>query len=116
MRNIKVNLPVCGEEVEVFAPSVKTFKAVSAEKTEIEQSIKLCAACANKTPAQIEELDIGAEFFGRLAAPDNENIALLGYVLHFSYSEILMMDIVDFSEFVSIALKILKAQSGALKA
>lgn len=58
MRNIKVNLPVCGEEVEVFAPSVKTFKAVSAEKTEIEQSIKLCASCANKTPAQIEELDI----------------------------------------------------------
>ncbi|WP_297895269.1 phage tail assembly protein [uncultured Campylobacter sp.] len=58
MRNIKVNLPICGEEIEVFAPSVKTFKAVSAEKTEIEQSIKLCAACANKTPAQIEELDI----------------------------------------------------------
>ena len=58
MRNIKVNLPVCGEEIEVLAPSVKTFKAVSAEKTEIEQSIKLCAACANKTPSWIEELDI----------------------------------------------------------
>lgn len=50
-----------------------------------------------------------------MSAADNENIALLGYVLHFSYSEILMMDVVDFSEFVSIALKILKAQSGALK-
>ena len=58
MRNIKVNLPICGEEVEVFAPNVKTFKAVSAEKTEIEQSIKLCATCANKTPSWIEELDI----------------------------------------------------------
>lgn len=58
MRNIKVNLPICGEEIEVFAPSAKTFKAVSAEKTEIEQSIKLCAACANKTPSWIEELDI----------------------------------------------------------
>jgi len=58
----------------------------------------------------------GTGFFGRLSAADNENIALLGYVLHFSYSEILMMDIVDFSEFVSIALKILKAQNGTLKA
>lgn len=58
MRNIKVNLPICGEEIEVFAPSVKTFKAVSAEKTEIEQSIKLCATCANKTPSWIEDLDI----------------------------------------------------------
>ena len=50
-----------------------------------------------------------------MSAADNENIALLGYVLHFSYSEILMMDVVDFNEFVSIALKILKAQSGTLK-
>jgi hypothetical protein len=58
MRNIKVNLPVCGEEVEVFAPSVKAFKTVSNEKSEIEQSIKLCATCANKTPSWIEELDI----------------------------------------------------------
>ena len=50
-----------------------------------------------------------------MSAADNENIALLGYVLHFGYGEILMMDIMDFSEFVQIALKILKAQSGALK-
>ncbi|WP_298043171.1 hypothetical protein [uncultured Campylobacter sp.] len=48
-----------------------------------------------------------------MSAADNENIALLGYVLHFGYGEILMMDIVDFSEFVQIALKILKAQNGS---
>ena len=50
-----------------------------------------------------------------MSAADNENIALLGYVLHFGYGEILDMDIVDFSEFVAISIKILKAQSGALK-
>lgn len=48
-----------------------------------------------------------------MSAADNENIALLGYVLHFGHREILMMDVVDFSEFVSIALKILKAQNGS---
>ena len=50
-----------------------------------------------------------------MSAADNENIALLGYVLHFSYSEILDMDMLDFSEFVSISLKILRAQSGTMK-
>lgn len=48
-----------------------------------------------------------------MSAADNENIALLGYVLHFSHREILDMDVLDFSEFVSISLKILRAQSGA---
>nr|DAS87997.1 MAG TPA: hypothetical protein [Caudoviricetes sp.] len=37
-------------------------------------------------------------------------------MLHFSYSEILDMDMIDFSEFVAISIKILKAQSGTLKA
>ena len=50
-----------------------------------------------------------------MSAADNENIALLGYVLHFGYGEILDMDVLDFSEFVAISIKILKAQSGALK-
>ena len=51
-----------------------------------------------------------------MSAADNENIALLGYVLHFGYNEILDMDMIDFSEFVAISIKILKAQSGTLKA
>ena len=51
-----------------------------------------------------------------MSAADNENIALLGYVLHFNYNEILDMDVLDFSEFVAISIKILKAQSGTLKA
>lgn len=50
-----------------------------------------------------------------MSAADNENIALLGYVLHFGHREILDMDMIDFSEFVSISLKILRAQSGTMK-
>ena len=50
-----------------------------------------------------------------MSAADNENIALIGYVLHFRHREILDMDVLDFSEFVAISIKILKAQSGTMK-
>ncbi|AQW85494.1 putative Mu-like phage protein [Campylobacter pinnipediorum subsp. caledonicus] len=59
MRKVKVKLEVKGEEIEVCAPTVRAVRMASNDsKSEIEQSIKICAVCANMTEKEIDELDM----------------------------------------------------------
>ncbi len=58
MRKTTVNLEVKGEEIEVYAPTVRAVRMASNSKSEIEQSIKICAVCANMTEKEIDELDM----------------------------------------------------------
>ncbi|AQW80803.1 putative Mu-like phage protein [Campylobacter pinnipediorum subsp. pinnipediorum] len=59
MRKTTVKLEVKGEEIEVYAPTVRAVRmASSGSKSEIEQSIKICAVCANMTEKEIDELDM----------------------------------------------------------
>lgn len=42
---------------------------------------------------------------------NNENIVLIAHVLGYGYSEIINLSLSDFSEFLEISVKILKAKS-----
>ncbi|CUU80375.1 hypothetical protein [Campylobacter hyointestinalis] len=51
----------------------------------------------------------GKQFFS--VAHNTQGVALIGHVLHFSYSEIMGMDVGEYKEYLKMAKEILEAKA-----
>ena len=58
MRKVTIKVPIRGDEIEIYAPTVRVMRIASQEKTDDEKNIKLCMSCTNMSNDEIENLDV----------------------------------------------------------